>query len=269
MILPPPPRNFAAEAFPAELRRLRLARRMSQLDLALTCDVSARHVSFLETGRTKPSRAMVLTLAQGLVLPLGARNRLLLAAGFGPVFPSSALESVALEPFRDMLTQMITRHTPNPALICDRYWALQEANAPAWAFIAALRGESTETNLVRLIAQSPNAPHLIGNLPEILDDLRARIQLESLEACDDPLLREIESIATAAAARFPFDRFAVARSPLTPLILNMPNGPMRFLSAIAHFGTSEDVTVRDLRLELFFPADASTRAAMKAAAIQE
>ena len=212
MICPPPPPGFAAEAFPAELRRQRTARRMSQLDLALTCDVSARHISFLETGRTRPSRAMVRTLAQGLVLPRGACNRLMLAAGFGPVFPSSALESVALGPFRDMLTEMIARHAPNPALICDRYWVLQEANAPARAFITALRGDSAETNLVRLIAQSPNAPHLIGNLPEVLHDLRARIELEALEACDDPLMRDIVSIAAAAAARFPCDRFALMRS---------------------------------------------------------
>ncbi len=267
MMLSPPPRNFAAETFCAELRRLRMARRMSQLDLALTCEVSARHVSFLETGRTKPSRAMVLNLAQGLLLPLGARNRLLLAAGFGPVFPSSALESAALAPFREMLTEMITRHAPNPALICDRYWNLQEANAPAQVFIAALQGDSTQTNLVRLITESPNAPHVIGNRPEVLHDLRARIELEALEACDDPLMREVLSIVTEAATRFPIDRLALARSPLMPLVLNMPNGPMQFLSAIAHFGTSEDVTVRDLRLELFFPADASTRAAMEAAAV--
>lgn len=262
------PQPLVAEAFPAELRRLRVARRMSQLDLALSCEVSTRHLSFLETGRTKPSRAMVLRLAQGLLLPLGARNGLLLAAGFSPVFPVSALESQALEPFREMLMEMIARHAPNPALICDRHWTLQEANPPAWAFIAALRGASPQTNLVHLIAESPHAAQLIGNLPEVLHQMHARIQLEALEACDDLRLGELlaVAVAAAAAARYPFDLSANPRSPLTPLILNMPNGSMRFLSAIAHFGTSEDVTVRDLRLELFFPADGVTRAAMLAAA---
>jgi transcriptional regulator with XRE-family HTH domain len=167
--------------FAVLLRRLRAGRRMSQLELALSCDASARHVSFLETGRAQPSRTMVLRLAEALLLPLGTRNTLLQAAGFAPVFPASALDSAALAPFRAMLAGMMAGHAPNPALLVDRH------------------------------------PH------------------------------------PAAAA---------PRRPLVPLILTLAGHRLSFLSAIAHFGTSHDVTVRDLRLELLFPADEITADAL-------
>jgi transcriptional regulator with XRE-family HTH domain len=105
------------DAFAALLRRYRAARRMSQLDLALDCEVSARHLSFLETGRAKPSREMVLQIADGLILPLGSRNALLQAAGFAAVFPASPLDSEALGPFRAVLQEMMDRHAPWPAIL--------------------------------------------------------------------------------------------------------------------------------------------------------
>ena len=125
--------------FAAALRRARAARRMSQLDLALTCDVSARHLSFLESGRARPSREMVLQLAHGLLLPLGSQNALLQAAGFAPVFPASPLDSAALGPFRAVLDEMIARHSPYPALLCDRHWTILDANPTARALLTPLR----------------------------------------------------------------------------------------------------------------------------------
>lgn len=250
-------------AFAQALRRYRTARRMSQLHLALACGVSARHVSFLETGRALPSRDMVLQLAAGLVVPLGAQNALLQAAGFAPVYPASALDSDALGPFRAVLTEMMARHAPNPALLCDRHWNMRDANVSAQALLAPL-AEDGEINMVRMLARSPKAEAFIANYPEVLEEMSARIQLESLEAGDDLFMRELMDDLDRAIARHPQHKSGTRRTPLVPIVLNAPGGQLSFLSAIAHFGTSEDVTVRDLRLELLFPADAQTRAAMAA-----
>ena len=250
--------------FGGVLRRFRSARRISQLDLALACDVSSRHVSFLETGRARPSREMVLQLATGLMLPLAARNAMLQSAGFAPVFPTSALESEALAPFRRILDEMIGRHAPNPALLCDRHWTVLDASPSARMMLTALQAGGTEENLIRLLAESPTAPEVIVNLPEVLEEMAARLALEALEAGSDAVLPALQSALADAARRHPGDADPRRRRPVLPVVINSPAGPLSFLSAVAHFGTSEDVTVRDLRLELLFPADDATREAMAA-----
>lgn len=250
-------------AFAARLRQFRTARRMSQLELALDCNVSARHLSFLETGRARPSREMVLQLSDGLVLPLAIRNALLQAAGFAALFPASPLESEALGPFHAVLQEMMDRHAPFPAILCDRHWQMRDANATAAELLAPLRGEAEETSLARMLTDTPAAEAIIANLPEVIHEMRGRIALEALEAGCDPVLQDLLAALDAASLRHPVPGGAIRR-PLVPLIVNAPGGQFSFLSTIAHFGTSEDVTVRDLRLELLFPADEPTRAAMKA-----
>lgn len=263
MSLRDPPPATEGDAFAPLLRRYRAARRMSQLDLALECEISARHLSFLETGRAKPSREMVLQLAGGLLLPLGSQNSLLQAAGFAAVFPASPLDSDALGPFRTVLQEMMDRHAPYPAILCDRHWRVRDANPTAAALLSPLQGETGETNLVRMLTDSPAAAVMIANLPDVIQEMRGRIALEALEAPGDPILRELVASLDAASLRHPLPG-AAARRPLLPLIVNAPGGQLSFLSTIAHFGTSEDVTIRDLRLELLFPADDFTRAALKA-----
>jgi transcriptional regulator with XRE-family HTH domain len=236
---------------------------LSQLDLALECELSARHLSFLETGRAQPSREMVLRLAAGLMLPLGARNALLQAAGFAAAFPASELDSAALEPLRAALTEMMARHAPFPALLCDRYWSVRDANASAVALLGALNDGSGEVNIVRMLATSRAARTAIVNYPEVIEEMAARVRLEALEAGDDPVLAELLTTVEAARRDHPASS-ALPRRPLVPIMIATPAGTLSLLSMIAHFGTSEDVTVRDLRLELFLPADDATRAAMGA-----
>lgn len=252
-----------AGVFAAVLRRYRRARRMSQLDLALECGVSARHLSFLESGRAQPSRDMVLNLAEGLLLTRGATNGLMQAAGFAPVFLASPLESAALAPLRAMLDEMMARHAPNPAMLCDRHWTILDASASARALLGAF---APETNVVRMLTEHALAPTLIANLPEVLAEMAGRIELEALEAAGDPVLEGFIHMLHAACARHPLSAPSRPRSPMAPLRLKAGDREFSFLSAIAHFGTSEDVTVRDLRLELLFPADEATRAAMAALA---
>jgi transcriptional regulator with XRE-family HTH domain len=247
-------------AFGALLRNFRTARRMSQLDLALGCDVSARHLSFLESGRAQPSREMVLQLSEGLLLPRDARNTLLKAAGFAPVFPVSPLESEALRPFRAVLADLTERHAPYPAMLCDRHWTIRDANASARALLSAFNGPAGEMNVVRMLTQSANAPDIIANYAEVLAEFSGRIGLEALEAAGDDVLQDLAQIIAQTCARHPHS--ATPRRPLAPIVINHALGQLQFLSAVAHFGTSEDVTVRDLRLELLFPADDATRAAL-------
>lgn len=257
-----PSADTDAGAFAAALRRYRSGRRLSQLDLALTCDVSARHLSFLESGRAQPSRDMVLQLAEGLLLPLQARNALLLAAGYAPAFPASPLTSEALAPLRMALEEMMARHMPNPALLCDRHWTVRDANPSARALLAPFQQGDAPLNLIRLMSEGPGADAFIANLPEVIEELAARVRLEALDAGDDPELETLLAGLEAARLRHPAPAHPSPRRPLAPVILRTPLGELRLLSAITQFGTSEDVTVRDLRLELFFPADDATRAAI-------
>jgi len=250
-------------AFATALRRFRSSRRISQLDLALASDVSSRHVSFLESGRAQPSRDMVLQLGAALLLPLQARNALLQAAGFTPAFPASPLDSESLSPFRAILNNMIARHSPYPAMLVDRHWTVLEANTSARALLDALGG-SGESNIVRMLIESPQAAALIANYAEVLGELQSRMQMEALEAGDDPVFAELLGALERACARLPPVSASAPRRPLLPLVVNSPTGALSFLSAIAHFGTTEDVTIRDLRLELLFPADDQTRAALAA-----
>jgi len=249
--------------FGAALRAWRRARGLSQLDLALAADSSPRHLSFLETNRAKPSRDMVLALADAMVLPRAACNTLLNAAGFAALFPVTPLAAAALGPLRAILDEMMQRHAPNPALLCDRHWTVLDATPSARALLAGLAGDSGEINVVRMLVESPLAPQGIANYPEVLQEMAGRIRLEALEAGADPVFTEHLRALEQAMRRHP-PAGATQRRPLAPIILRSPGGDLSFLSTIAHFGTSEDVTVRDLRLELLFPADDATRAAMAA-----
>jgi transcriptional regulator with XRE-family HTH domain len=247
--------------FASALRRHRISRRLSQLELSLECGISARHLSFLETGRAQPSRDMVMQLADGLMLPLGIRNELLQTAGFSAAFPVSQLDSEALKPFREMLSEMISRHAPHPAMVCDRHWNILDANPAAAALLSVLGDGSGQVNAVRILTDNPAAAETIANLPDVLNEMSARIRLEAMEAGDDGVLLGHLAALESACARHPAEA-ASPRSPIVPLMVNSPLGQLRFLSTVAHFGTSEDVTIRDLRLELLFPVDDTTRQAL-------
>jgi len=173
------------------------------------------------------------------------------------------LDAAALAPLRVILDEMMQRHAPNPALLCDRHWTVLDATPSARVLLAGLQGDSSDTNVVRMLATSPLAAQGIANYPEVLQEMAGRIRLEALEAGADPVLAE-HLRALEEVMRLHPASGAAQRRPLAPIILRSPTGDLSFLSTIAHFGTSEDVTVRDLRLELLFPVDDATRQAMAA-----
>jgi transcriptional regulator with XRE-family HTH domain len=245
--------------FPEALRHWRLVRRMSQMELALEAGVSTRHVSFLETGRAKPSREMVLQLADALMMPRSAHNSLLQQAGFSNSYPMTPLDSDLLAPLHDALAAMMDKHSPWPAILCDKHWNVIKSNVSADTLLTELRGTSHSVNLIKMFADNPVAEAMVTNLDEVRHEMLGRIRLEGLEAGNDPFLRELEDdIRASLGGRTQSND--TARRPLVPFLIRYHGQDLSFLTAIAHFGTSDDVAVRDLRLELLFPANEVTKA---------
>ncbi len=246
-------------AFPDLLRSWRHTRRFSQLDLALEANVSARHLSFLESGRARPSREMVLRLAEALDMPLDERNALLLGAQFAPAFSRHALDGPSLAPVREGLTRLMQRHEPNPAVLFDRLWNILDANSGARALFENDGATAVGRNLVDFMLDRDAVADRVSNRGDALATMALRLRAESRAAGGDPEL-------DAMAARLEDDPEARAATPEEapfPVIrLKLAAFELAFFSAIAELGSARDVTLCDLRLELFFPADDETRAVM-------
>src|SRR5688500_6624033 len=242
------------------LRDWRQRRRLSQLDLAVDAGVSARHLSFLETGRSKPSREMVLRLAEELAVPLRDRNRLLLAAGFAPAYEERPLEAPEMEPVRRSVAQVLTGHEPFPAAVVDRWWNLVAANRNVALFLEGVAAELLEppANVLRVSLHPDGMAPRIANLAEWRGHLLDRLRREVAATADGRLGELLEEVsgypAPPAAAPERPARGAIA----VPLRLHDGDRELAFFSTVATFGTAVDVTVAELSIEAFFPADART-----------
>ena len=247
------------------LREWRQRRRMSQLDLALEAEISTRHLSFVETGRAQPSREMVLHLAEQLEVPLRERNVILVAAGFAPVFPERALDDPAMAAARRAVDMILTGHEPYPALVVDPRWNLVAANRAVAPLLAGVDPELlTEPLNVLKVALHPKG--LAGrtvNFAEwrahALERLRRQVELTA-----DPgviaLLEELKTYpAPPAPDRRPEDYGGVA----VPFQLLTDDGVLSFFTTTTVFGTAVDITLSELTLETFFPADAATAEALR------
>ena len=249
------------------LRDWRQRRRMSQLDLALEAGVSARHLSFLETGRSKPSREMVLHLAEELEVPLRERNRMLLAAGFAPAFDERPLEDPELEPVRRAVAQVLTGIEPFPAAVIDRWWNLVASNRQIGVFLEGVAPELLEppANVLRVSLHPDGMAPRIVNLAEWRAHLLGRLRREIAATGDErlaQLLEEVSAYPAPAAATAPQvpPHGAIA----VPLRIRGGGGEeLTFISTVATFGTAVDVTVAELSIEAFFPADATTATALQ------
>ena len=243
------------------LRDWRKRRRLSQLDLALEAGVSARHLSFVETGRSRPSVDMVLQLADQLDVPLRNRNQLLLAAGHAPVFEQHALEDPEMAPVRRAIDLILAGHDPYPAVVIDHAWEMLGANRAVALLTDGVAPELLEppVNVLRVSLHPDGVAPRIANLGEwrrhLLDRLERQIALTGDPALAG-LLEELQSYP--APERAPGEpEIAV------PLRLRGAAGELSFISTVATFGTAVEVTASELSIESFFPADDRTAAAVR------
>jgi transcriptional regulator with XRE-family HTH domain len=249
------------------LRALRLRRRLTQLELADALEISTRHLSFLETGRSRPSRAMVLRFAESLELPLRARNALLVAAGFAPTYPERPLSDPDLTAARRAIDVLLKGHEPYPAFAVDRHWTLIASNGGFHPFLKDI-GFSRFTTPINVLSFTLH-PHGLG--PRLANHAQWRSHVLSkvrhqFELSRDPVLgalwEELRGYPAPPAApgvpddEGPFRGFAI------PFQLRTEEGVLSFFTTTTLFGTPLEVTLSELSLECFYPADDSTAQAL-------
>ncbi|MDJ0921497.1 MAG: helix-turn-helix transcriptional regulator [Henriciella sp.] len=239
--------------FAQSLKTWRQARRYSQLELAHEADVSARHLSFLETGRANPSREMIAKLGDALNIPLTARNQLLAHAGFAARYQQRSWDAEEMAPIREAVEYTLDQHAPYPAFIVDRHWVILKTNKPA-ATLFGMMGVREGESLIEVM-QKEEVQSTIENWPEVAHHVAHRLRTESAARGG------IEALESAA------DVFARAPAPNTerlgpvvPTIYRVGELRLSLFSTIAQFGTPEDLSLDDLKIELFFPSDAETKA---------
>jgi transcriptional regulator with XRE-family HTH domain len=255
----------------AMLREWRTRRRLTQLELALEAGISSRHLSFVETGRSTPSAEMVLLLAERLEVPFRERNQMLLAAGHAPVFPERSLESdPEMAPVREALEVILAGHEPNPAVVVDRGWNLVAANTGMGVLAEGMDPALLEppVNVMRAGLHPRGFAARIVNLGEVRAYFIGRLERQvAISRREDlaALLDEVRSYPSPPYEHDPAQQ-AAGGDILTPLMqMRAPGGEMSFFFTVATFGTAVEVTTSELSIEIGFPADAATAAALRAA----
>jgi transcriptional regulator with XRE-family HTH domain len=244
-------------AFAQQLKHWRNIRRMSQLDLGLTANVSARHVSFLETGRAAPSRAMVLQLCETLEVPLSAQNIVLQAAGFAEVFFNRGLNAEELTHVRQAVDWTLQQHNPYPAMALDKHWTIIKANIAATMLLSAV-GLSEGDSLLQAMQTSAALRTAITNWPEVVRHMVSRLRMESVKLGHDAVLSEAaENLAAQLGDGGKSEPHVSTAVLSTRYLLN--GVELSLFSMIAQFGSAEDIALADLKIELMFPANEATR----------
>ncbi|GLW93210.1 helix-turn-helix domain-containing protein [Actinokineospora globicatena] len=244
-------------ALPDDLRAWRLRRKVSQIDLALRAGTTQRHVSFIESGRSTPGRAMVIRLAESLEIPLRERNALLLAAGYAPAYPETPWDDTHLAPIRAAVEQVLGAHNPYPAIVVDRHGTLVSANAAFHTLTADVAPElrTHPVNIPRLLLHPLGLAPRITNLDEWAHHVIDALRTQAARTPDPQLDTLITELSTYAPTRhIPPTHLGFA----APLRLRTPAGELHLLTTLTHFATAQDVTVAELRLEAFLPADQPT-----------
>jgi transcriptional regulator with XRE-family HTH domain len=251
------------------LQYWRKARQMSQLALAHEADVSPRHVCFVETGRAKPSREMVLLLADALKVPLRERNALLLAAGFAPLFRESSLEDPSLAPVRTAIDAILAQQEPFPAVVMNRRWDVLLTNEAARRFFGWLldgSGGPVPTNVLRMMFDPRWIRPYVANWDAVAETLLRRVHREAvggiLDAEVAAILGEILSYP-GVPRRWHTPDLITPLVPVIPVQFAKGEYALNFFSTVTVIGTAQDVTLQELRIECFFPADPLTAEASR------
>jgi transcriptional regulator with XRE-family HTH domain len=250
------------------LRDWRQRRRLTQMDLALEAGISTRHLSFVETGRSRPSPEMVVNLAEQLEVPLRERNQLLLAAGYAPRYEARSFDDPALNEVRDAVSRVLAAHEPYPAIAVDRHWNLIASNGALGPMLEGVAPHLLvpPVNTIRLALHPEGVAPRIINLDEYRADLLHRLEREARLTGDAGLVELHEEMlgypgagGTDSAAGGPGSAVTVQLH-----LATADGGRLAFFSTITSFGTAVDVTVSELAVEAFFPANAETAARLRA-----
>jgi transcriptional regulator with XRE-family HTH domain len=245
------------------LRTWRTRRRVSQLELAVRAGTTQRHVSFIESGRSNPGRSMIIRLAESLEVPIRERNDLLLAAGFAPAYPQTDLDDPRLRPVRAALESVLHGHLPYPAVIVDRHGDLVAANAGFDAITRDVdpRLRTAPVNVPRLLLHPHGLAPSIVNYDEWARHIIDRVAAENARNPTDRLRQlatELAGLAPARPRQLPPHHLGFA----VPLHLRLAGRDLRLITTLTHFGTATDITIAELRLEAFLPADEATGTAL-------
>ena len=242
-------------------------RKLSQLELSLVAGVSQRHVSWLETGRSKPSREMVIRLSEAMEMPLRERNRFLQAAGYANIYRESALEEPAMAAVMEVIRRVLQHHDPMPAVVIDRLWNVRMTNSGA-DLMFSLAGESDALwnaidddgahNLALLTLHPDGLRPYISNWDEAAPEFVRRLKREALTSGDQEMQDKFSRIiALAGPMPEPRDRQAHLM-PVLPLEISVNGLNLSLFSVITTFGTPQDITTEELRIEAFYPSDKAT-----------
>jgi transcriptional regulator with XRE-family HTH domain len=245
------------------LQHWRRERRMSQLTLSTEAGVTPRHVSFVESGRANPSREMVLTLARALDVPLRERNQMLLAAGYAPLYRETGLDAADMSQVSAALARMLAHHEPFPAVVMDRHWNVMRSNdaaASLFAFLLDGADAGDPPNVVRLMF-GPLRGH-VANWDETGEALIQRVHREAVGGIPDPqtvgLLDEVLSLP-GIPADWRTPDFSAGTLPMLPVAFSKDGLELSYFSMVTTVGTPQDITLQEIRVESFFPADERTR----------
>lgn len=243
-------------------------RNVSQFNLALDASVSQRHLSWLETGKSQPSREMVIQLAEALDVPLRARNTLLCSAGFAPIYAESHIDADTMAPVHDALRMILTHHEPLPGMALDRLWRIVMTNDAADRMLQSFGDPdsiwqnvdpSGHRSLARLTLHPAGLRPYILNWRELAGNFMHRLRREALASGADEERQEYEELLQLVSdADLDVPDTEPALLPVLPLVIEIGATRLKLFSVISTFGTPQDITVDELRIESFFPADGVT-----------
>lgn len=245
------------------LRRWRERRRRSQLDLAISANVSARHVSFIETGRSQPSKAMILRLAEHLDIPMRDRNALLLAAGYAPAYPETSMQAPAMAQLRDVIDQLLQGYEPYPALVFDAGYNIIAANAAICLLLDGVADCLVEPpmNTMRIVLHPAGLAPRILNFRQVRHRLLDRLQRQ-IDTWQSDRLRHLYDEVSAYPVHAKEDAAGVDPAYALPLRIQHGEAVLSFITTVATFNTPLDITVSELAIHTFLPADPQTAKAL-------
>jgi transcriptional regulator with XRE-family HTH domain len=259
--------SAAAQNFKSICRQWRQFRKLSQLDLALAANISQRHVSWLETGRSRPSREMVIRISDAMEIPLRERNVLLQCAGFSAAYSETRLDEPIMAPVLDALNHVLLHHEPLPAVVVDRFWNVKKKNKAADLMLGIggdpeglleQIGTKGEINLALLTLHPEGLRPYIVNWQQAAPAFIHRLKSEALASGDADVQEQFAHYIELAGPMDESDQVNESLLPVLPLELNINGLELSLFSVISTFGTPQDITTDELRIEAFYPTDSKT-----------